>query len=58
MGIEVKKAQPVRDEGTQGDIKDIKPERTLFICNRKRCASCYPECSHTTEARFAKKFYF
>ena len=51
--IETHKAQPVRDDGTQSYIK---PKRTLYICNRKRCANCLPECSHTTEARFAKNF--
>lgn len=53
MGTEVKKAQPARDEGTQSYIK---PKRTLYICNRKRCANCHPECTHTFEARFAKNF--
>ena len=53
MGVKINKAQPVRDEGAQSYIK---PKKTLFICNRKRCANCYPECSHTTEARFAKNF--
>lgn len=53
MEVKTQKAQPVRDEGTQSYIK---PKKTLFICNRKRCANCHPECSHTTEARFAKNF--
>lgn len=25
----------------------------LYLCNRKKCRRCKPECSHTTDKRYA-----
>lgn len=30
----------------------------LFLCDRRACEVCYPECQHTSDIRHAKEFKF
>ena len=29
------------------------PRKLYYVCNRKRCEKCYPECHHTTQIEYA-----
>lgn len=29
----------------------------LYVCDRKKCPNCQPECEHTTDISHAKNFF-
>lgn len=31
-------------------------KRILYICDRKKCENCSPDCKHTTDIKHAKHF--
>lgn len=39
-----------------GCIRKPENEKVMYICNRKRCEVCHPECQHTSDIRFAADF--
>lgn len=42
-----------KKRATDSDGNDI-----LFLCDRRACEVCYPECRHTNDIRHAKEFEF
>lgn len=34
--------------------KKPRPRKVMYICNRKKCQHCIPECHHTSDPAFAK----
>ena len=34
-------------------IQSMEPKKVLYICNRKKCDDCFPECDLTSDPRFA-----
>ena len=34
--------------------KKPRPLKVMYICNRKKCQHCIPECHHTSDPAFAK----
>ena len=42
--------------GLASGYKKPKKEKVIYICNRKRCENCHPECQHTSDIRFAADF--
>ena len=41
----------MEDKKKQGASQDV-----LYICNRKKCECCYPECHHTKDIHYAANF--
>ena len=38
-------------------IQSMEPQKVLYICNRKQCDDCFPECELTSDPRFAASDY-
>lgn len=41
----------MEDKKKKGASQDV-----LYICNRKKCECCYPECHHTKDIHYAANF--
>ena len=44
------------DPGERCDCRNHKDAIIHFVCDRRKCHSCHPECSHTTDIKHAKNF--
>lgn len=38
----------------KSENKKPRPRKVMYICNRKKCQNCIPECHHTSDPAFAK----
>lgn len=40
----------------QGKTEENMEEKVFYLCDRRACEKCRPECSHTTDPSHAKNF--